>query len=282
MSYASLMVYVEGESERIRLAVDLAARFQASLVGVAARAPVPVVTGEDAAIDVGLLERENADVRSFLDKAGEQFRIVTYTCQTPLERRFGTGKAKLSFEWRSAPDFPNDFVAREARAADLVIVGQTSTTPYRSLDVGSLLLNAGRPVLVVPGVVSSLPSRRAVVAWKDTREARRAVHDAMPFLRAAENVFLVEVCEWGAEARALQHLKDVGRFLAHHHITNVTERVLPDEPIAGDVLLRFVRDENADLIVSGAYGHSRLGEWIFGGVTRELLTKSPVCCLFSH
>ena len=105
MSYASLMVYVEGESERIRLAVDLAARFQASLVGVAARAPVPVVTGEDAAIDVGLLERENADVRSFLDKAGEQFRIVTYTCQAPLERRSGTGKAKLSFEWRSAPDF---------------------------------------------------------------------------------------------------------------------------------------------------------------------------------
>jgi len=280
MSYASLMSYVEGESERIRLAIDLADRFQARLIGIAARAPMPMVTSEDAAIDVGLLERENADVRSFLDKAGEQFRTVTYTCQTPLERR--SGKGKLSFEWRSAPDFPNDFVAREARAADLVIVGQTSTTPYRSLDVGSLLLNAGRPVLVVRGALASLATRRVVVAWKDTREARRAVRDAMPFLRAAETVTLIEVCEWGAEARALQHLKDVGRFLARHHITNVTERVLPDEPIAGDVLLRFVRDENADLIVSGAYGHSRLGEWIFGGVTRELLTKSPVCCLFSH
>lgn len=93
---------------------------------------------------------------------------------------------------------------------------------------------------------------------------------------------LIEVGSGGTEARAVQRLKDVGRFLAHHHITNVTERVLPDEPIAGDVLLRFAQEQSADLIVAGAYGHSRLGEWIFGGVTRELLSNSGICCLFSH
>jgi nucleotide-binding universal stress UspA family protein len=121
-----------------------------------------------------------------------------------------------------------------------------------------------------------------VVAWKDTRESRRAIRDALPFLRLAESVFLVEVAAWGADANALPRLKDVGRFLAQHEIRNVTERVLPDEPIAADVLLRFAQEQSADLIVSGAYGHSRLGEWIFGGVTRELLSRSPVCCLFSH
>jgi nucleotide-binding universal stress UspA family protein len=269
MSYAALMVYVENEPQRVRLAADLAKRFQASLIGIAARASLSVVTGEDPAIDATLLDREDAGIRAFLHKAGEEFRSTMA----------GSG---IAVEWRSAVNFPNDFVAQEARAADLLVVGQTPAAAYRFLETGSLLLNAGRPVLVVPKDVASLVARRVVVAWKDTRESRRAIRDALPFLRLAESVFLVEVAAWGADANALPRLKDVGRFLAQHQISNVTERVLPDEPIAGDVLLRFAQEQFADLIVSGAYGHSRLGEWIFGGVTRELLIHSPVCCLFSH
>jgi nucleotide-binding universal stress UspA family protein len=269
MSYAALMVYVENEPRRVRLATDLARRFQASLIGIAARASMPVVTGEDAGIDVALMDQEDAGIRAFLHKAGEEFRSTTADCQ-------------IAVEWRSAESSPNDFVAREARSADLLIVGQTAAAAYRSLETGSLLLNAGRPVLVVPKDVASLAVRHVVVAWNDTRESRRAIRDALPFLRLAESVFLVEVVAWGAEANALPRLKDVGRFLAQHQIKNVTERVLPDEPIAGDVLLRFAQEQSAGLIVSGAYGHSRLGEWIFGGVTRELLNRSTVCCLFSH
>ena len=188
--------------------------------------------------------------------------------------------APAAVEWRSAPDFPNSFVIRESRAADLIIIGQSSTLPH-PLDVGGFLLRAGRPVLVVPNALASFAARHLVVAWKDTREARRVLCDALPLLRLAENVVLVEVCEWGAE-EALHRLKDVSGFLSHHGITNVTERVLPDAAIAGDVLVRFAQDTQADLIVAGAYGHSRLGEWMFGGVTRDLLTKSPICCLFSH
>ncbi len=269
MPYATLMVYVEDGASRIRLAADLAKRLKASLIGIAARASMPVVTGEDAAVDAALLQQEEAGVRAFLEKAGEGFRSATAD--------YG-----IAVEWRSAPDLPNDFVAQEARSADLLIVGQRPSAAYRSLETASLLLNAGRPVLVVPNEISPLAVRHVVVAWKDTRESRRAIRDALPFLRLAESVFLVEVCAWGAEANAVHRLKDVGRFLAQHDIRNVTERVLPDEPIAGDVLLRFAQEQSADLIVAGAYGHSRLGEWIFGGVTRELLTRSPVCCLFSH
>jgi nucleotide-binding universal stress UspA family protein len=269
MSYASLMVHVENEASRIRLAADLARRFQASLIGISARASMPVVTGEGAAVDAALLDQEEAGITAFLQRAEENFRTATAGYDIPVE-------------WRAAPDFPNDFVLGEMRSADLLIVGQTSPAACRSLELGSLLLNAGRPALVVPKEIASLAVRHAVVAWKDTREARRAVRDALPFLRLAQSVFLVEVCAWGDEVAALPRLKDVGRFLARHQITNVTERVLPDEPIAGDVLLRFAQDQSADLIVAGAYGHSRLGELIFGGVTRELLTRSPVCCLFSH
>jgi nucleotide-binding universal stress UspA family protein len=269
MSYASLMVYVENEPSRVHLAADLARRFQAGLIGIAARASMPVVTGEDAAIDATLLDQENASIAAFLDKAGEAFRATA-------------ANYHVAAEWRSTPDFPDEFVAAEARAADLLIVGPTSAAAYRSLEVSSLLLKAGRPVLVVPNDIAVLPVRRVVVAWKDTRESRRAIRDALPFLRLAESVFLVEVCAWRAEANAIPRLKDIGRFLAQHQIRNVTERVLPDEPIAGDVLLRFAQEQAVDLIVAGAYGHSRLGEWIFGGVTRELLSRSLVCCLFSH
>ena len=269
MSYATLMVYVDDQRSRTRLAAELARRFKASLIEIAARPCMPVVTGEDVEIDAALLDQENAGITAFLDKIGEDFRATA-------------GEYHVMVEWRSAPDLPDDFITAEARAADLLIVGQTSAATYRSLNVASLLLKVGRPVLVVPKEIASLTVRHVVVAWKDTREARRAIRDALPFLRLAQSVFLVEVCAWGAEVSALPRLKDVGRFLAQHQITNVTERILPDEPIAGDVLLRFVQEQSADLIVAGAYGRSRLGELIFGGVTRELLTRSPVCCLFSH
>lgn len=168
MSYASLMVYVENAPERVRLAADLAERWHARLIGITARAVTPVVTGEDAAVDAALLEQEKAGVAAFLEKAGEEFRSATTGCG-------------IAVDWRSAPDFPNDFVAQEARSADLLIVGQVPAAAYRSLDVGSLLLKAGRPVLVVPRDVASLPVRHVVVAWKETREPRRAIRDACHF-----------------------------------------------------------------------------------------------------
>ena len=93
MSYATLMVYVEDEPGRVRLAADLARRFQASLIGVAARASMPVVTGEDAAVDAALLDQEEAGIKAFLQKAEEGFRAATAEYGIPAE-------------WRAAPDFP--------------------------------------------------------------------------------------------------------------------------------------------------------------------------------
>jgi nucleotide-binding universal stress UspA family protein len=269
MSYASLMIYVEQNTQHIKLAADLAGRCKARLIGIAAHPPMPVVTGEDAPIDSVLFEQEEVNARAMLEKEGERFRAIA-------------GSAPAAVEWRSAPGFPDDFIVRESRAADLIVVGRDSTRLHRSLDVGGFLLRAGRPVLVVPHAVDSVGPRRAIVAWKDTREARRALSDALPILRLAESILLVEVCEWGAEDVALRRLKDVSRFLAQHRIVAVTERVLPNAAIAGDVLVRFAQEAQADLIVAGAYGHSRLGEWMFGGVTRDLLNKSQICCLFSN
>jgi nucleotide-binding universal stress UspA family protein len=187
-------------------------------------------------------------------------------------------------EWRSGLDFPTDFVTRAARAADLIVIGRewTPLDPYRSLDPGGLILRAGRPVVVAPRGITSLSARNIMVAWKDAREARRAVRDALPFLQQAQSILLVEVVETGMEQQALQCLKDVRHFLERHHIKPISERVRAAEVTVSDTLLKLVQEARIDLIVAGAYGHSRLGEWIFGGVTRDLLAASPVCCLFSH
>ncbi len=114
------------------------------------------------------------------------------------------------------------------------------------------------------------------------REARRAVQDALPFLQQAESVMIVEVSEGGDETQALQGARDVARYLGRHHVEIVTERVRPADVTAANSLLRLIEDENIGLVVAGAYGHSRLGEWIFGGVTHDLLAESRICCLFSN
>src|SRR5262249_29892722 len=110
---------------------------------------------------------------------------------------------------------------------------------------------------------------------------RRAVQDALPFLREAENVVIVEVSERAGD-QASSRLRDVDNYLARHRVATVTERVLPVDATAANSLLRFIADENISLVAAGGYGHSRLGEWAYGGVTRDLLAESPVCCLFSH
>jgi nucleotide-binding universal stress UspA family protein len=97
-------------------------------------------------------------------------------------------------------------------------------------------------------------------------------------LHRADEIIVAEVCEGPDDVGPAQaRLSDVTRYLAAHRVTAVAARVRPVEGTAAGSLLRLVRDETVDLIVAGAYGHSRLGEWVFGG-----MSECPVCCLFSH
>jgi nucleotide-binding universal stress UspA family protein len=178
----------------------------------------------------------------------------------------------------------SNLVSNEARAADLVIIGRETGSDDRdlALDPGIAILRAGRPVLIVPDEVDSLPARRIMLAWKDTRESRRAVSDALPFLKEATEVMIAEVCESGTETESLRSVEDVATYLRRHGVSVGAKVFLRAEHSVAGELLRFAKDENSDLIVAGGYGHSRLGEWMFGGVTRDLLVKSQVCCLFSH
>jgi nucleotide-binding universal stress UspA family protein len=207
-----------------------------------------------------------------LDQLAERFRSVAH-------RTVG------NMEWRQSFHFPREVIATEARAADLVVIGShpVAEDAYHAFDPGMVLLNAGRPVLVVPdGFAECYPGRRVLVAWKDTREARHAVHSALPYLRMAEHIVLVESVEDVLELTARERLDDVEKYLLRHGIAVSTKAVLHPHGSISDQLISEARKEGADLIVAGAYGHTRLGEWVFGGVTRGLLQKSDACCLFSN
>jgi hypothetical protein len=271
MSYATVMVHVDVTEEmgaHVKVAGQIADRFHARLIGISGWAPTSVFLAEEAIQEPIPSTAPLQEMKSILDIKGQQF-----------EAAFRTDSRAA--EWRSGLDFPSDYIGREARAADLLVIGPQARSQdlFRSLDPGELILKAGRPVLLVPNEVTSFSGKRIAIAWKDTREARRAIVDSMPFLEIAESVTVYEVCKDDFPSK----LDDVAGFLRWHRVDVTCRRLqpLPDMSTA-QCLLPFITSENIDLIVAGAYGHTRLGEWIFGGVTHALLRESPICCLFSH
>jgi nucleotide-binding universal stress UspA family protein len=273
MSFTTMMVHVDVErdcEQRVQLALVLADRFQAALIGVAGLALRPALAAGGVVVYHEPTEHECRKVNARLDDMGRRFRAK--------------GQHLKQVEWRTALEVPYELVSREARAADLIIVGarHTGGNVHDLVDPGAILLRAGRPVLVVPDTLAPLQLRRMVVAWKDTRECRRAARDALPLLQLAKEVLIVGIGEGDSESNTKKTLSDVGSYLLRHRV-KVAHEVwrAARGPVAAE-LLHLVRDEEADLIVAGGYGHSRLGEWIFGGVTHELLASSPVCCMLSH
>jgi len=256
MAYATLMVYFDGTPgahARLRVAVDLADRFRAALIGIAAPPYLP-------SSELGMADA--------LGKLESEFRVRAKHVQT--------------VEWRGQLVWAGILVPQEARAADLVVVGRArrSWDMLDANDPATIILRAGRPVLFVPEGVESLSARRVVIAWKDSREARRAVRDALPFLKLAKEIAIVTVNQDGV--RSQSECDDIGGYLGRHGVILGLKTPLDTKGPPSAEILRFAHKEKADLIVAGGYGRSELGEWVFGGVTRDLLNASPLCCLFSH
>jgi len=281
MDYTTLIVQAEADDDgrsRIELALAVALQFKAMLVGIAARDLVPLIPmmaipgnppGSSA-----LLATEEGEIRAGLDTAEQLFRTLAE----------GTG-ARIS--WRSRIAAPASVLAREARTADLVVVGRRperdSASWSRHADPGDVLMRAGRPILVVPPGLSSLAADHVVIAWKDSLEARRAVTDAMPFLTRAASVLVLQVCDDASEQElAAEIVRDVATYLTGHGVAATGEARLLREATVSAELLLAAEQHGAELVVAGGYAHTRLQEWVFGGLTRTLLGHFPKCCLLSH
>jgi nucleotide-binding universal stress UspA family protein len=273
MPYAAIMVYVEADAtpeHRVRLAATLAGRFNSMLIGLSALALPPPIVADGMLLD-GPTSMDIDLMNAKLTDRGKWFRSIA------------VGGPQRS-EWRSSIDLPIEAVTRAARSADLVVIGRVTAMgdPYSALDPGEAVLKMGRPTLVVPDGVSALRAEHVVIGWKDTREARRAVYDALPLLQSASRVTIVEAYKGDEENAALRNLDDLTRYLTLHRINGGPRVILEQRSSGAAQLIRVAQEEGADLLVTGAYGHSRLGEWVFGGMTKDLIATSPICCLMSH
>ena len=274
MTYGTLMVHLElGRSNAglLQIAGDLAERFHAGVSGIAACQPMQLVYG-DSFISGDIYEQDRQELDKEMKAAEAEFRRA-------LQMR------AVTLEWRSTVMFTllSDYLAREARSADLVITGIASGDLFdssRSVNTGDLVMRAGRPVLVVPAAAGKVKLDRVVVGWKDTREARRAVSDALPLLKCASHVAVVAIAVEEELAAARTQIEDVAGWLNRHGI----KAECLTSPSTGDdatALYAMAQDQGADVIVAGAYGHSRLREWALGGVTRDLLLRANWCSLLS-
>ena len=277
MTYATVMVSLaldQPNEARLQVAGELAERFEADIIGVAAAQFAPPLYFADGAEAQALIDQEEASVKRRLADLEAQFRAATTN---------RGGRA----EWRSAMDFPERFVLAQARCADIIVSGGQSPAFSDAFALASpkdLVMQAGRPLLVVPDGVNWLDLRSVLVAWKDTPESRRAVADALPLLRKAKNVVVVEIPEGDDDrSAAMARVTDVAAWLARHGIT-ATARLseATGNTTAAAQLEKVAADIGAGLIVAGAYGHSWFRELILGGVTQSLVTQSSRCVLLSH
>ena len=275
MSYATLMVHLDLDRSNaglLAVAGDMAERFHSRVVGIATGQPIIYAYGE-CFVGGDVIEQDMADMHKRMGALEAEFRAVFLTRNTPVEWRSNVSYGPLA-----------DYLAAEARCADLVLANSPEASVPEGLaivDTGALVLQAGRPVLVVPTTAKTLRLDKGVICWRDTREARRAVYDAIDLLKMAGKVDVVEVTTDDEMPACRARLQDVVAWLASHGVSAVPIAT----PAAGDeklTLASIIEEREADFIVAGAYGHSRLHEWVLGGATRELWMQSNHSCLLSH
>jgi nucleotide-binding universal stress UspA family protein len=195
------------------------------------------------------------------------------------------GQLKLAGEWLFREADLTESVTTLARLHDLVVLGQPEPSePVIALRPEEVVLAAGRPVLVIPyaGDFSEI-GRHVIVAWSGTRESARALHDAMFLIERAETVTILEVDRPGSDGGAADlSAADVVAALKRRGITAKAEATVSDGTPVADIILSLAADLSADLVVMGAWGHSRLREFVLGGVSRGILKEMTVPVLMSH
>jgi len=279
MTYKTILVNCDTaptSEKRIELASEIAQQQQAHLVGLFVRANVVMPAYMEAGI--------GPDLIALQEKRGKEQSAAAKAIFDRVTQRMGG-----SNEWRDTGGDVYDQTAMQARYADLVVMGQYDAKlddPDIIPDLPeTVMMNAGRPVLVVPyiGVKGKLMGGHVLVGWNASREATRAVVDSLPFLKVASAVTVLAVNpKPGTRGHGEQPGADVAQFLARHGVKVTASFTVADDIDPGDALLSRASDVNADMMVLGAYGHSRLREMVVGGVTRKVLATMTVPVLFSH
>lgn len=280
MAYKNLLVHLD-ETEackgRVATAIALAKAHEAYLTGLALaiEASVPAYIGGQLPVEV--LDMQHAQMLERGRAAAALFDKALAAAGQQGESRVVSG---LDIDAARV-------IALHARHADLVVLGQEepeAATAVPRHTVEDVVLSAGRPALVVPYIGGGKTlGQRIMIAWDASREAARAVNDAMPLLEQAKSVTVLSVNPRpGVDRHGEEPGADIALHLARHGVKVDVQRTQVEEIDVGDTVLSRLADLSSDLLVMGAYGHSRLREVVLGGVTRTLLESMTVPVLMSH
>jgi nucleotide-binding universal stress UspA family protein len=271
MTFKDILVHQADDSradERLKFAVSLTAGFEARLTGIyfhgSAAIPDFVVTQ----VPKRFLEERYKEVQAQTEQHRKDFEAAA-------------NSAGILFEFRSTDRDPLNVITLAARFTDVVVTSQPDPDNPALPDriVESLLFSAGCPMLMVPfiGQYSAL-AKRIMLAWSGTRESARAAHDALPLLKRADEVIVFSVDTGGDDFGAAAF----AAHLARHGVKATPRHTVAKGISVGEAILSAVTDEGAELLVMGAYGHSRMRELVFGGATREIIGAMTCPTLFSH
>jgi nucleotide-binding universal stress UspA family protein len=279
MSIKNILVYIDDSGQvesRLDVAVGLAQAHGAHLAAVYA-IPEPFIPPY---VGGGYIPAE------LIESQAERARERAAEARTRFEERMG--RAGMETEWREAEGYAADVVGLNAKYADLTVVGQANPDDPQNYPNPGLpaeaALGAGRPVLVVPYVGTTREiGKNVLVAWNGSREATRAVNDALPILERADKVTVLAV---NPRSSGGDHgdvpSADIALHLARHGVKAEAAQTVSNDIDIGDIILSRISDLGADLAVMGAYGHSRMRELMMGGVTRDLLRHMTIPVLMSH
>jgi nucleotide-binding universal stress UspA family protein len=276
MSIKTIMVVLEADADNdqlIRSAIGWAGHLQARLIGMAAYQDIPIVYN-DGFVGADIIRDDQAAIDRKIAATRERFLSLAGDASHRADFRSAIVSLSLA-----------SYVARQARIADLLVArpfeAHRRISRSVALNANDLVIHAGRPLLMLPDTTDFVPPKAALIAWKDSRESRRAVCDALPMLRSLERVVVAALAEGDTLQETDEAAADVVSWLGRHGIEAVprTARITGD--VAGHLAI-LCREQNVDLLVGGAYAHSRLQEFVLGGVTRDLLMTPPCCTLLSH
>ena len=272
MDYRSILVHLDDREEMacIDVAAALAARHGAELAGAYLVATRELTPFTQAMLPDSVVEHRLRD---------------TGHAQARAEARFREAAARHALAdavWTAPAGAAIDAAIVHARHADLVVLAQPRAG-FESDLVHAVVMQSGRPALVVPPGGAATLGERVLVAWKESRESARAVADALPLLARAKAVRIVSIAaEDDADARETAADKDVVAWLARHGVDATLRHEAAEDVDAGNLLLSRAADFGADLVVMGAYSRPRLSEVVLGGVTRLMLQSMTVPVLMSH
>lgn len=280
MAYKTIIVVLDAPrttAQATKFACALASQHDAHVIGLHAErlATVPIV----APMEIP----DPASVQALQDLAREE------TKETEAIFRECTRREGVSFEWRSfvtGAGFNSQAIIDSARSADLVVAVQSNPDDRseRRADLETFLFESGRPVIMVPYILKEpKPIKRVLIAWNGSREAARATFDALPLLKAADEVeiFSVDPVDISSQSPEMAGAEIAAALSRHGVKATITTDITNGVP-AASVIENRLSDSSIDLLVMGAYGHSRLWEMLFGGVTRSVMETMTAPTLLSR